>query len=94
MFLPGHSVNAGASHSYIMMADGTTSYLSELKMGDEVMVVKSDGGLRNCVVGRVKLRNARLFYSDGRMKMIMKQGSSCSKRRPLGSSLNPENLYQ
>ena len=48
-------VNAGASHSYIMMADGTTSYLSELKMGDEVMVVKSDGGLRNCVVGRVKI---------------------------------------
>ena len=48
-------VNAGASHSYIMMADGTTSYLSELKMGDEVMVVKSDGGSRNCVVGRVKI---------------------------------------
>ena len=48
-------VNAGASHSYIMMADGTTSYLSELKMGDEVMVVKSNGGSRNCVVGRVKI---------------------------------------
>ena len=48
-------VNAGASHSYIMMADGTTSYLSELKMGDEVMVLKSDGGSRNCVVGRVKI---------------------------------------
>ena len=48
-------VNAGASHSYIMMADGTTSYLSELKMGDEVMVVKSEGGSRNCVVGRVKI---------------------------------------
>jgi len=48
-------VNAGASHSYIMMADGTTSYLSELKMGDEVMVVNSDGESRNCVVGRVKI---------------------------------------
>ena len=48
-------VNAGASHSYIMMADGTTSYLSELKMGDEVMVVNSDGESRDCVVGRVKI---------------------------------------
>ena len=48
-------VNAGASHSYIMMADGTTSYLSELKMGDEVMVVNSNGDSRNCVVGRVKI---------------------------------------
>ena len=48
-------VNAGAAHSYIMMADGTTSYLSELKMGDEVLVVNSNGDSRNCVVGRVKI---------------------------------------
>lgn len=48
-------VNAGAANSYIMMADGTTSYLSELKMGDEVLVVNSNGDSRNCVVGRVKI---------------------------------------
>lgn len=48
-------VNAGASHSYIMMADGSTSYLSELKMGDEILVVNSKGETRNCVVGRVKI---------------------------------------
>ena len=48
-------VNAGASHSYIMMADGSTSYLSELKMGDEVLVVNSKGDSRSCVVGRVKI---------------------------------------
>ena len=48
-------VNAGASHSYIMMADGSTSYLSELKMGDEVMVVNSEGESRTCVTGRVKI---------------------------------------
>ena len=48
-------VNAGAAHSYIMMADGTTSYLSELKMGDEVMVTNSDGISRSCTVGRVKI---------------------------------------
>lgn len=48
-------VNAGASHSYIMMADGTTSYLSELKMGDEVLVVNGNEESRSCVVGRVKI---------------------------------------
>lgn len=48
-------VNAGASHSYIMMADGSTSYLSELKMGDEVLVVNSKGETRTCVTGRVKI---------------------------------------
>ena len=48
-------VNAGASHSYIMMADGSTSYLSELKMGDEVLVVNGYEESRSCVVGRVKI---------------------------------------
>ena len=48
-------VNAGAAHSYILMADGTTSYLCELKMGDEVMVVSSKGNCRTAMVGRVKI---------------------------------------
>ncbi|RJU86785.1 MAG: 3-dehydroquinate synthase [Candidatus Poseidoniales archaeon] len=48
-------VNAGAAHSYILMADGTTSYLCELKMGDEVMVVSSQGNCRTAIVGRVKI---------------------------------------
>ena len=37
------------------MADGTTSYLCELKMGDEVMVVSSKGNCRTAMVGRVKI---------------------------------------
>ena len=48
-------VNAGAAHSYILMADGSTSYLSEVSMGDEVMVVNSNGGSRAATVGRVKI---------------------------------------
>ena len=48
-------VNAGAAHSYILMADGTTSYLSELRMGDEVMVVNCSGVTRSATVGRVKI---------------------------------------
>ena len=48
-------VNAGAAHSYILKADGTTSYLSELKMGDEVMVVNDSGSSRTAVVGRIKI---------------------------------------
>lgn len=48
-------VNAGAAHSYILKADGSTSYLSELKMGDEVMVVNNNGVARSATVGRVKI---------------------------------------
>ena len=50
-------VNAGALHSYIMMADGSTSYLSELKMGDRVLVISSNSSSRPAVVGRVKIES-------------------------------------
>lgn len=48
-------VNAGALHSYIMMGDGTTSYLSELSMGNEVIITSRNGSARKAVVGRVKI---------------------------------------
>ena len=48
-------VNAGAAHSYILKADGSTSYLSELKMGDEIMVLSESGASRSAVVGRIKI---------------------------------------
>ncbi|MDP6869164.1 MAG: 3-dehydroquinate synthase II [Candidatus Poseidoniaceae archaeon] len=48
-------VNAGSVNSYILMADGTTKYLSELEMGDEVQIVSSNNHVRNGIVGRVKI---------------------------------------
>ncbi|MDR2854865.1 MAG: 3-dehydroquinate synthase II [Methanomicrobiales archaeon] len=47
-------VNAGAVHSYALCADGNTKYLSELKSGDEVMAIDSNGNGRVVTVGRVK----------------------------------------
>lgn len=48
-------VNAGAAHSYILMADGTTRYLSELTAGDRVLVTSPHGTPRGVRVGRVKV---------------------------------------
>ncbi len=48
-------VNAGAAHTYILMSDGSTKYLSELEMGDQVMITSSDGKSRTATVGRVKI---------------------------------------
>ena len=50
-------VNAGALHAYILMADGSTSYLSELRMGDEVLVINSNSESRSAVIGRVKIES-------------------------------------
>ena len=47
-------VNAGAVHAYIMMPDGKTKYLSELKAGDDVMVVGRNGTTKASSVGRCK----------------------------------------
>jgi 3-dehydroquinate synthase II len=48
-------VNAGAAHSYVLMADGATRYLSELEAGDSVLVATPAGPVRSVRVGRVKI---------------------------------------
>ena len=63
-------VNAGAVHSYCLMADQTTKYLSELVSGDKVSVINLRGTLRHSTVGRVKIEKRPFLlvkYSDGRV---------------------------
>ncbi|MDQ0229065.1 3-dehydroquinate synthase II [Metabacillus malikii] len=47
-------VNAGAVHSYVWCPEDTTSYLTDLKVGSQVMVVDIEGNTRTVSVGRVK----------------------------------------
>ncbi len=53
-------VNAGAAHSYILMGDGTTRYLSELEPGDAVLVSRPGGSARSVRVGRIKIERRPL----------------------------------
>ncbi|MCU0859028.1 MAG: 3-dehydroquinate synthase II [Thermoplasmata archaeon] len=57
-------VNAGPVHAYILMPDGSTRYLSELKGGDEVLVVRADGATRRVVVGRTKVERRPLLLIE------------------------------
>lgn len=57
-------VNAGAVHSYVMVPGGKTKYVSELKAGDEVLVVAHTGGSRPAVVGRVKIERRPLVLVE------------------------------
>jgi len=54
-------VNAGAVHAYVRTPDGGTKYLAELKSGDEVQVVDTDGHTREAVVGRAKIERRPMF---------------------------------
>ncbi|MGI0071257.1 MAG: 3-dehydroquinate synthase II [Thermoplasmata archaeon] len=53
-------VNAGAAHSYVLLADGTTRYLSELAPGDAVLVTRPGGPARSARVGRIKIERRPL----------------------------------
>jgi 3-dehydroquinate synthase II len=54
-------VNAGAVHAYVRTPDGGTQYLSEVKSGDEVQVVDTDGRTREALVGRAKIERRPMF---------------------------------
>jgi 3-dehydroquinate synthase II len=57
-------VNAGPVHAYILMPDGTTRYLSELRGGEEVLVVDSEGHTRRAIVGRTKVERRPLLLIE------------------------------
>ncbi|MBN2467546.1 MAG: 3-dehydroquinate synthase II [Deltaproteobacteria bacterium] len=57
-------VNAGPVHAYIKVMGGKTRYLSELKAGDEVMVVDYKGKTQPAVVGRVKIERRPLILLE------------------------------
>ena len=48
-------VNAGAVHCYTLSPDGTTSYLSEIETGSEILILSSKGMARRATVGRSKI---------------------------------------
>lgn len=74
-------VNAGAVHAYIMMPGGKTAYLSDLKIGDTVIVAGSDGGLREAVVGRIKIERRPMLLVEAesarsRMSLILQNAET------------------
>jgi 3-dehydroquinate synthase II len=58
-------VNAGALHCYVLQKNGRTNYLSELKAGDNVLIV-SPRGSRTVAVGRAKIERRPLALIGAR----------------------------
>ena len=75
-------VNAGAVHAYALCPGGRTRYLSELKAGDEVLIVdhagRTPGRLRRPRQGRAPAADARA----GRSSPGRKSRSSSRTPRP------------
>jgi len=54
-------VNAGSVNMYVMMADMSTKYISELTSGDRVLLINHDGKTRIASIGRVKIEHRPLI---------------------------------
>ncbi len=58
-------VNAGSAHSYTLLANGETRYLSELVPGDALLACSPDGTARSVRVGRIKIERRPLVLIEG-----------------------------
>ncbi len=57
-------VNAGAVHAYILTPKNKTKYLSELKSGDEVLIVNHKGETKVSYIGRIKLEKRPMLLVE------------------------------
>lgn len=59
-------VNAGAVHSYTLLPENKTTYLSELKAGESVLIVDINGNTRISRVGRAKIETRPMLLIEAR----------------------------
>lgn len=57
-------VNAGALHLYVWGPENRASYLSDLRAGDEVLVVNHEGMARTVTIGRLKIERRPLLFIE------------------------------
>ena len=61
-------VNAGAVSSYILVPGNKTRYLSELRAGDEALIVDREGKSHSAIVGRVKIERRPLMMIEAEVE--------------------------
>ncbi len=92
-------VNAGPVHAYIRMADGGTKYLSEIKAGDRVLIVKFEGASYPAVVGRAKVERRPLVLVEAEVKgqtisVILQNAETIRLIQPDGKSISLVDLRE
>ncbi len=63
-------VNAGGLHAYTLLPEGKTKYLSEIKSGDEVLIVDSKGSSQNAIVGRIKIEKRPMMLVEAEVNPV------------------------
>ena len=86
-------INAGAIHSYILMADGRTRYMSELETGDEIAILSSPGNIETAIVGRLKIEMrpllvVRFEISGEEGQAVVQQAETVRFVSPTGTAVS------
>ncbi len=90
-------VNAGAVCAYILLPDGKTAYLSDLVVGDRVLVPSSDGSAREVTIGRLKIERRPLLlvevlYEGNRAGLVLQNAETIRLVTPGGGAISVVSL--
>ncbi len=92
-------VNAGPVYAYIRMANGQTKYLSEVKSGDQVLVVNFEGKSYPAVVGRAKIEKRPLAIVEAEengetVSVILQNAETICLTQPSGKPVSLVDLKE
>jgi len=86
-------VNAGAVHAYIMMPNGKTKYLDELKTGDEVLIINQKGESFASTIGRLKIEERPMLNivadaGNKEVSLILQNAETIRLTKPSGEPVS------
>jgi 3-dehydroquinate synthase II len=92
-------INAGPVHAYIRFANGETKYLSEVKSGDQALVVNFEGTSYPAVVGRAKLERRPLVLIEAEengqpISVILQNAETIRLTAPSGKGVSLVDLKE
>jgi len=92
-------VNAGAVHAYAQMPGDRTTYLEELRAGDEVLIVSADGSTTVATVGRLKVEARPMLLVRARVgdvegAVFLQNAETIRLTRPDGTPVSVVSLKE
>lgn len=91
-------VNASAVHAYVLKPGNATSYLSDLRVGDEVLIIDAKGRTRPAHIGRCKVESRPMVLvfaelEDGReISIYLQNAETINLVRPDGGPVSVSKL--
>ncbi len=90
-------VNAGAVHAYTLTPGGKTKYLADLKAGDAVLLVNSQGGSQTAYLGRNKIEKRPMMLVEAQaegmpVSLVLQNAETIRLVNPDGKAISVANL--